>query len=104
MIIGITEGYSKELEINGVGFKAAIQGQNLSLSLGFASPKEYTICEGVTVVVNNNTELVVTGSDKQKVGETAARIRAYFPAEPYKGKGIMYKGERIRRKVGKTVA
>ncbi len=104
MVTGVSEGYTKELEISGVGFKAAIAGNTLSLSLGFASPKEYTVCDGVTVTVNGGTNLVVSGADKQKVGETAARIRAYFPAEPYKGKGIMYKGERVRRKVGKTVA
>jgi len=104
MVTGVSEGYTKELEISGVGFKAVAQGQTLSLSLGFASPVEYSVCEGVSVAVNNNTNIVVTGPDKQKVGETAARIRAFYPAEPYKGKGVMYKGERVRRKVGKTVA
>lgn len=104
MVEGVSQGYKKELEIEGVGFRAAVQGQTLTLTLGFAEPKEYRIPEGVTVTVDGNTKLAVEGTDKQQVGEAAARIRAYFPAEPYKGKGIKYKNERIRRKVGKTVA
>lgn len=104
MIKGVTDGYSKDLVINGVGFRAALNGKTLSLSLGFAFPKEYEIPDTVDVVVNNNTEITVSGTDKQQVGNVAARIRSYFPAEPYKGKGIQYKGERIRRKEGKTVA
>ena len=104
MVKGVTEGYSKDLVINGVGFRAALNGRTLSMSLGFASPIEYVVPETVTVVVNNNTEITVSGIDKQQVGNVAARIRSFYPAEPYKGKGVQYKGERVRRKVGKTVA
>lgn len=104
MVKGVTEGYSKDLVINGVGFRAALNGRTLSMSLGFASPIEYVVPETVTVAVNNNTEITVSGIDKQQVGNVAARIRSFYPAEPYKGKGVQYKGERIRRKVGKTVA
>jgi large subunit ribosomal protein L6 len=104
MVEGCTNGYTKTLTIEGVGFRAEVKGQILSLSLGFASPKEYPIPEGVTIQVNNNTEVVVSGADKQLVGLAAARIRSYYPAEPYKGKGVRYKGEHIRRKEGKTVA
>ncbi len=104
MIIGVQTGYSKELDIQGVGFRAAISGRKLSLSLGFASPIEYAVPETVQVTVTNNTAVVVTGADKQQVGEVAARIRAFYPAEPYKGKGVRYKNEKVRRKVGKTVS
>jgi len=104
MITGVSEGYSKVLQIEGVGFRAAVQGRVLSLSLGFASPKEYKIPEGIDVAVNNNTEVTVSGTDKQQVGASAAWIRSYYPAEPYKGKGIRYRDERVRRKEGKTVA
>ncbi len=104
MVEGVLNGYKKELEIQGVGFKAALQGKTLSLSLGFASPKEYTIPETVTVEIENNTKLTVSGIDKQQVGLAAARIRSFYPAEPYKGKGVRYKGEQVRRKEGKTVA
>ena len=104
MMEGVEKEFKKELEIQGVGFKAAIKGSEIELTLGFASPKYYTIPEGVTVVVENNTAIAITGVDKQQVGLAAARIRSYFPAEPYKGKGIRYKGEQVRRKEGKTVA
>ncbi len=104
MVEGVSNGYTKELEIQGVGFRAALQGSTLSLSLGFASPIEFPVPDTVTVVVNNNTAVVISGADKQQVGEVAARIRSFYPAEPYKGKGVRYKGERVRRKEGKTVA
>lgn len=104
IISGVLSGYTKELEINGVGFRAALSGKTLSLSLGFASPIEYSVPDSVKVAVNNNTAVVVTGTDKQQVGEVAARIRSFYPAEPYKGKGVRYKGEKVRRKVGKTVS
>jgi large subunit ribosomal protein L6 len=104
MIEGCANGYTKQLEIHGVGFRAAVEGSTLNLALGFASPKIYTIPEDVTITVTKNTDVTVTGPDKQKVGEAAARIRSYYPAEPYKGKGVRYKGEKIRRKEGKTVA
>ncbi len=104
MVKGVTDGFTRELQINGVGFRAALEGSTLSLSLGFASPIAFKVPETVTVTVNNNTEIVVSGMDKQQVGDVAAQIRSFYPAEPYKGKGVQYKGERIRRKVGKTVA
>ena len=91
---GVAEGYMKKLTIEGTGFKAALQGTTLSLSLGFASPKIYAVPAGIKV----------SGIDKDKVGEAAARIRSFYPAEPYKGKGIKYEGEHIRRKQGKKVA
>lgn len=104
MIAGVVKGFSKDLEIQGVGFKAALQGQKLVLSLGFSSPIEYVIPAGIKITVSEGVNLVVQGADKQKVGEVAAYIRSLFPAEPYKGKGIRYKNEYVRRKVGKTVA
>ena len=104
MIEGVSKGYKKELEIQGVGFKAAIQGQKAILSLGFASPIEYAIPDGITVTEEGGTKVTVSGSDKALVGTCAARIRGFFPAEPYKGKGVRYVGEHVRRKTGKTVA
>ena len=102
---GVAEGYMKKLTIEGTGFKAALQGTPLSLSLGFASPKIFVVPEGLKVTVENDGLLVtVSGIDKDKVGEAAARIRSFYPAEPYKGKGIKYEGEHIRRKQGKKVA
>jgi large subunit ribosomal protein L6 len=104
MVEGVSKGFTRELEIQGVGFKAAVQGTTLSLSLGFASPKAYAIPDTVKIEVRDNVMITVSGADKQQVGEAAARIRSFYPAEPYKGKGIRYKGEQVRRKVGKTVA
>jgi large subunit ribosomal protein L6 len=104
MIEGVVKGYRKELEIQGVGFKAAVQKNVLSLSLGFSSPLEYAVPDGIKVAVEGGTALVISGADKQKVGDVAARVRRFFPAEPYKGKGIRFRGESVRRKVGKTVA
>jgi large subunit ribosomal protein L6 len=104
MIEGVTKGFSKDLEIQGVGFKAALQGRKLVLSLGFSSPVEYPLPEGINVTVDAGTKLVVSGPDKQMVGDVSARIRSFYPAEPYKGKGVRYKGEYVRRKVGKSVA
>jgi large subunit ribosomal protein L6 len=104
MVEGVEKGFSRQLEIEGVGFRASVQGQTVSLALGFASPKEYKAPDGVTVTEQGGTKITVSGPDKQKVGEAAARIRAFSPAEPYKGKGLRYAGERVRRKVGKTVA
>ena len=102
---GVAEGYMKKLTIEGTGFKAALQGTTLSLSLGFASPKLFEVSAGLKVTVENDGLLVtVSGIDKDKVGEAAARIRSFYPAEPYKGKGIKYEGEHIRRKQGKKVA
>ncbi len=105
MIEGVTTGYKKALSIEGTGFKAVLQGKKLSLSLGFASPKDYAIPEGIKVTVDaTGLNIGIDGVDKELVGEAAARIRSYYPAEPYKGKGIKYVGEQIRRKQGKTVA
>ncbi len=103
MVIGVTDGFKKQLEIIGVGYKAQVQGTKLNLTLGYSHPIQYEIPEGVTVVVENNTQLTVTGADKQMVGETSAIIRRYRKPEPYKGKGIRYLGERIIMKEGKTV-
>ncbi len=105
MVLGVSKGFTKQLSIEGTGFKAVLQGQNLALSLGFASPKIFAIPEGVKVTVENDgLQVTVTGCDKAVVGEAAARIRSFYPAEPYKGKGIKYVGEHIRRKQGKKVA
>ena len=105
MITGVVSGYTKSLEIEGVGFKAAVQGQKVILTLGFANPKEYSVPAGASVAVDaTGLKLTVTGTSKELVGRVAADIRAYYPAEPYKGKGIKYAGEKIRRKEGKTVA
>ena len=105
MVIGVSAGYQKQLSIEGTGFKAVVKGKELALTLGFASPKIYMIPEGLTITVENDgLQVTVKGIDKQQVGEAAARIRSYYPAEPYKGKGIKYVGEHIRRKQGKKVA
>ncbi|MFD0917859.1 50S ribosomal protein L6 [Pseudahrensia aquimaris] len=98
---GVKDGYTKTLEINGVGYRAAMQGQNLSLSLGFSHEVIYTPPEGVTLACPKPTEVTVTGHDKQVVGQAAAEIRAYRPPEPYKGKGVKYADETIFRKEGK---
>ena len=105
MVIGVSSGYTKRLSIEGTGFKAVLKGTELALSLGFASPKIFNIPEGVTCTVENDgLQVTLTGVDKCVVGEAAARIRSFYPAEPYKGKGIKYVGEQIRRKQGKKVA
>ena len=103
MASGVTEGYSKELEIVGVGFKAQVKDRALNLSLGFTHPIAYQIAEGIEIKCPHPTKIVVSGSDKQKVGQAAAEIRGFYEPEPYKGKGIHYVGEVIRRKQGKTV-
>ena len=105
MVVGVSQGYQKQLSIEGTGFKAVLKGKELALSLGFASPKVFAIPDGLTVTVENDgLQVTIKGFDKQMVGEAAARIRSYYPAEPYKGKGIKYVGEHIRRKQGKKVA
>ena len=105
MVVGVSEGYKKQLSIEGTGFKAVLKGSELALSLGFASPKIYSIPEGLKVTVENDgLQVTVFGPAKEVVGEAAARIRSFYPAEPYKGKGIKYVGEHIRRKQGKKVA
>jgi large subunit ribosomal protein L6 len=104
MVTGVTKGYSKRLEIVGVGFRAALKGDVLDLALGYSHPINYKVPAGVTVTVNDNTKLTVEGIDKQKVGAVAADIRRFYPPEPYKGKGVQIVGERVRRKEGKTVS
>jgi len=104
MIKGVTEGYKKELEIIGVGFKAAVQGKQLVLNLGFTHPINYNIPEGIIIQAPKPTNIVVSGIDKRLVGQTAAEIRDFYRPEPYKGKGVRYVGEYVRRKVGKKVA
>jgi large subunit ribosomal protein L6 len=103
MIIGVTDGFKRDMEIHGVGFKAAVQGQKLNLNLGKSHPILFDIPEGVKITVAENTKLSIEGIDKQVVGQCAADIRAYYPPEPYKGKGVRFVGEQIRRKEGKTV-
>lgn len=102
LVIGVTAGFTKKLEINGVGYKAALTGKNLTLNLGFSHPIEFPIPEGITVTVEKNV-VTISGTDKQLVGETAAKIRGFRPPEPYKGKGIKYSDEIVRRKAGKVV-
>lgn len=104
MIEGVKNGFVKELEIQGVGFRASMQGTTLNMALGYSHPINYAVPEGVAVTVADNTKIKVEGASKQLVGQVAAQIRSYYPAEPYKGKGVRYKGEQVRRKAGKTVA
>src|SRR5438876_772335 len=103
MVRGVSEGFSKDLEIEGVGFKAAVQGQNLNLSLGFSHPILFPIPKEIKVTVTDQTKIAIQGIDKKLVGQVAADIRRFYPPEPYKGKGVRYAGEQIRRKEGKTV-
>ena len=102
MVVGVTAGYKKELEVNGVGYKAQKQGKTLVLSLGYSHPVEMTDPEGVDSAVEGQNKIIITGIDKEKVGQYAAEIRDKRRPEPYKGKGIKYSDEVIRRKVGKT--
>lgn len=104
MVKGVSEGFKKELEIIGVGFKAQLQGKNLNLSLGYSHPVNVEIPEGVKVQVPKPTQIVVEGIDKAQVGQVAANIRAAYPPEPYKGKGIRYVDEYVKRKAGKAAA
>ena len=102
MVIGVSSGFAKSLEISGVGFRAEIAGSNLKLALGFSSPVQYAIPKGIDVKVDKQTSITVSGIDKQLVGRVASEIRALKKPEPYKGKGIKYAGEYIRRKAGKS--
>jgi len=104
MAIGVEKGYTKELEITGVGFKAQVQGKVLNLQLSYTHPINFNIPEGITVETPKPNQIVVKGIDKAKVGEVAAEIRDYYRPEPYKGKGIKYVGEHVRRKAGKAAA
>ena len=101
LVEGVTKGFEKKLEITGVGYRAALQGKNLQLALGYSHDVVYAIPEGITIAVPKPTEITVTGSDIQRVGQVAAEIRSYRPPEPYKGKGVKYVGEFIFRKEGK---
>ncbi len=101
-VTGVTSGYKKELEIQGVGYRAAVQGKTLVLSLGYSHPIEFEPPAGISFAAPKPTEIVIEGIDKQVVGQVAAKIRSLRPPEPYKGKGVRYKGEFVRRKVGKT--
>jgi large subunit ribosomal protein L6 len=101
LIVGVSKGFERRLEINGVGYRAAVQGKNLQLALGYSHDVVYPIPEGITIATPRPVEIVISGADRQKVGQVAAEIRDYRPPEPYKGKGIKYSDERIFRKEGK---
>lgn len=104
MVRGVTQGYEKKLEIVGVGFRAAVKGKSLNLTLGFSHPVDFPIPEGLTIKMEGNTTVVLQSPDKALLGDTAAKIRALRPPEPYQGKGIKYSDEKIRRKAGKAAA
>jgi large subunit ribosomal protein L6 len=103
MVRGVSEGFLKKLEIQGVGFKAAVVGKAVNLTLGFSHPVVYPIPDQIKVTVEENTKLTIEGPDRQTVGRVAAEIRGFYPPEPYKGKGVRYTDERVIRKEGKTV-
>lgn len=103
MVKGVTDGFSKEMEIQGVGYRAAVKGTSLDLQLGYSHPISHPIPDGLKVTVDNSTLIKVEGIDRQLVGQFAAEVRSYRRPEPYKGKGIRYKGEYVRRKAGKSV-
>lgn len=102
MVEGVSNGYEKKLEIQGVGYRASLQGQKLVMALGYSHPVEFDPPAGIQFAVEKNTNVTITGIDKEVVGNTAARVRAARPPEPYKGKGVRYAGEQIRRKAGKA--
>jgi large subunit ribosomal protein L6 len=104
MVVGVTQGYSKELEIVGVGMKAAVKGNILNISLGFTHPIDYTFGKDIEIKCPKPTSILISGADKQRVGQVAAEIRSFMKPEPYKGKGIRYAGEHVRRKQGKAVS
>jgi len=101
MVIGVTKGFERKLELVGVGYRAAVQGKNLNLTLGFSHPVSFAVPEGISIETPSQTEILIKGTDLQKVGQVAAEIRGYRPPEPYKGKGVRYAGERIVMKEGK---
>ncbi len=103
MVTGVSNGFRRDLEIQGVGFRAAVKGDKLDLSIGYSHPVLFPIPKEIRVAVTDNTKISIEGIDRQLVGQVAADIRAYYPPEPYKGKGIRYAGEQVRRKEGKTV-
>ena len=101
LVLGVTQGFSEKLEISGVGYRAAVQGKKLNLQVGLSHDVNYPIPDGITIVCEKPTMIAISGSDKQLVGQVASEIRSYRPPEPYKGKGVRYASERIRRKEGK---
>ena len=103
MVKGVSEGFMKKLEIQGVGFKAAVQGKVVNMSLGYSHPINYAIPDQIKVTVDENTKITIEGPDRQVVGQVAAELRGFYPPEPYKGKGVRYSDERVERKEGKTV-
>ena len=103
MVVGVSEGFVKKLEINGVGFKALVSGNTVTMNLGYSHPIKYDLPDQVTVSVDKDTRVTIEGPDKQKVGLVAAELRGFYPVEPYKGKGVRYADEHVRRKEGKTV-
>ena len=103
MLLGVSTGFVKKLEIQGVGFKAAVQGKVVNLSLGYSHPINYPIPDQIKVTVDENTKLTIEGPSKEVVGKVAAEIRSFYPPEPYKGKGVRYSDEHVKRKEGKTV-
>lgn len=103
MVRGVSEGFVKKLEIQGVGFKAAVQGKVVNMVLGFSHPINYNIPDQIKVTVEENTKITIEGPDRQVVGQVAAELRSFYPPEPYKGKGVRYSDERVIRKEGKTV-
>jgi large subunit ribosomal protein L6 len=102
MVQGVSRGYTREMDLVGVGFRAAKQGSDLVLTLGYSHPIRYSPPEGITLEVPVPTQIVISGADKEVVGQVAAKIRSFRKPEPYKGKGILYRGERVRRKAGKS--
>jgi large subunit ribosomal protein L6 len=101
MVVGVSDGFEKKLQLNGVGYRVAVQGKKLNLTLGFSHPVEYELPEGISAEAPSQTEIVIKGIDKQAVGQAAAEIRAFRPPEPYKGKGVRYADEYVRRKEAK---
>ena len=101
MVVGVSDGFEKKLQLNGVGYRCAVQGKKLNLTLGFSHPVEYELPEGISAETPSQTEIVLKGIDKQAVGQAAAEIRAFRPPEPYKGKGVRYADEYVRRKEAK---
>jgi large subunit ribosomal protein L6 len=101
MVVGVTKGFERKLELVGVGYRATLQGKSLNLTLGFSHPVVYAVPEGITIETPSQTEILVKGTDRQKVGQVAAEIRGYRPPEPYKGKGVRYSGEKIELKEAK---
>lgn len=103
-VVGLTRGFTKELEINGVGYKASVSGKTLNLNLGFSHDVKYAIPQGIEIKVDKNTKIIISGVDRELVGQVAAKIRSYKEPEPYQGKGIKYSDEVVRRKAGKSVS